>query len=92
MKKEKLIKEFFNRLSEVLEEQFEKGELCKCGKRLPCRSKALVLNAYANIIFRDILEVVLTDKKEEDRVWACRPCNTNKDNLNIEDFKKGDIF
>ena len=40
--------EFFNRLAEILEEEFPKGD--------PCRGKALVLNAYANIIFRDILK------------------------------------
>ena len=43
--------QFFNELSEVLEKEFPKGERCSCGKKLPCRSKALVLNAYANLFF-----------------------------------------
>lgn len=57
MKNQKQIEEeFFNKLAEVLEEEFPKGELCQCGKRLPCRSRALVLNSYANLFFREFLE------------------------------------
>ena len=49
--------EFFNRLAEILEEHFPKGEKCSyCGNKLPCRSKALVLNSYANIIFKELLQ------------------------------------
>ena len=50
MKKEE---EFFHRLSNILEEQFPKGEKCQCGRKLPCRSKALVLSAYANIFYNE---------------------------------------
>ena len=42
---------FFRELEEKLEEIFTKGEICECGKRLPCRSKALTFNAYANMYF-----------------------------------------
>ena len=55
-KTDKLEKEFFNQLADKLEEFFEKGELCKCGKRLPCRSKALAFNAFANLIFRNLIK------------------------------------
>ncbi len=48
--------EFFNKLYEVFEEMFPKGEKCKCGKKLPCRSKALVLNTYANLFFKEMKE------------------------------------
>jgi len=44
--------EFFNELSDKLEDLFIKGEKCQCGNRLHCRSKALVLNAYANLLFQ----------------------------------------
>jgi len=62
-------KKYFNLLAERLEELFEKGEKCKCGKRLPCRSKALALNAWANIYHTDriketrqeILKIVIED-------------------------------
>ena len=54
--------EFFNKLAEVLEEYFPKGEKCQCGKRLPCRSKALVLNAYANIYFREAIKILKEEK------------------------------
>jgi len=47
-------KKYFNQLAEKLEELFPKGEQCECGKRLPCRSKALAFNAYANIFHDDL--------------------------------------
>ena len=47
---------FFNQLAEKLEEIFPKGEKCECGKKLPCRSKALTFNAYANIYHEKILK------------------------------------
>lgn len=55
MKNPNTQKEYFDKLVEVLEKQFPKGEKCQCGKRLPCRSRALVLNAYANIYLKEIL-------------------------------------
>jgi len=51
MKKDK---EFFDKLAEVLEREFIKGEKCSCGRKLPCRSKAIVLNAFANLFFREL--------------------------------------
>ena len=57
--------QFFDELSEVLEKEFPKGERCSCGKRLPCRSKALVLNAYANIIFKDCIKEFLLEMLDE---------------------------
>jgi len=63
MDKEKIKKEFFNELAEKLEDLFEKGELCSCGKKLPCRSKALSFNAYANIIFEKKLQEI--EKKNQ---------------------------
>jgi hypothetical protein len=51
--KEEIKEEFFNKLVEILEEQFPKGEKCQCGEKLPCRSKALVLNAYSNLYFKE---------------------------------------
>lgn len=59
-------KEFFNKLAEKLEELFPKTnqdhpeELSKGN-----RTTALVLNAFANIIFRDILQKVLASQKSE---------------------------
>ena len=49
-------KDFFNKLAEKLEELFPKGERCQCGKKLPCRSKALAFNAFANIYLRTALQ------------------------------------
>jgi hypothetical protein len=51
-----LEEQFFDNLKEILEEQFPKGERCQCGRKLPCRSKAIVLNAYANLLFRKLKE------------------------------------
>ena len=62
MKKE----EFYNKLAERLEEFFPKGEKCECGKKLPCRGKALVLNGYANIYLKEAIEKA---KKEENDAW-----------------------
>jgi len=42
-------KQFFNKLSKQLDKFFPKG---KCAER----DKALVLNAYANIVFREMLK------------------------------------
>ena len=46
---------FFNKLAEKLEELYPKGEVI--GKSNP-RSRALVFNAYANLIFREILDKI----------------------------------
>jgi len=48
--------EFFNKLYEVFEEMFPKGEKCKCGKKLSCRIRALMLNTYANLFFIEMKE------------------------------------
>ena len=47
---------YFDKLANELEKLFSKGEKCKCGKRLPCRSKALAFNAWANIYHEDLLK------------------------------------
>ena len=52
---DKYNEEFFNELAKELERVFPKGEKCSCGKRLPCRSGALVFNSMANIIFHRLL-------------------------------------
>ena len=49
-------KEFFNKLADKLEELFPKGEKCQCGRKKDARSKALVFNAWANIVFRELWE------------------------------------
>lgn len=70
-------KEFFRKLADKLEELFEKGELCQCGKKLPCRSKVLSFNAYANIFLKEALtkqkddtvrmiDVILEEYHQED--------------------------
>lgn len=53
--KQKLKQEFFNRLREELERIYPKGEKKEEMKESP-RSRALVFNASANIIFRDIID------------------------------------
>jgi len=58
-----MTQEFQTRLAEELETLFPKGERCECGKRLRGRSRALVFNSYANIIFRELLERVKVDEK-----------------------------
>lgn len=55
MTNKSLEQEFFNRLAEKLEELFPKGE---CKERGP----ALVLNAEANVIFRDILSRLVLEE------------------------------
>ncbi len=56
MKDQDIIKEFFNKLAEELEEDFEKGERCQCGSKLPCRGKALAFNGMANVFLREALK------------------------------------
>ena len=46
MTEEEIIKEFFEKLAEVLEKEFPKGE---CQER----SQALVLNAMANVFLKE---------------------------------------
>ncbi len=68
MNKEKnmtIEEEFFNKLYYVLEKKFPKGEKCECGKKLPCRSKAIVLNAYANIFFKEMKEKWQSELRKE---------------------------
>ncbi len=67
---EEFEKEFFSRLADRLEELFPKTnqdhpEIPSEGNRLT----ALVLNAFANLIFRDILKKVVTDL---DSLWRER--------------------
>ena len=53
---DKYNKEFFDELAEELEKDFPKGEKCPyCGNKAFARSRALLFNAYANIIFRQLL-------------------------------------
>ena len=52
---QKAEEEFFQKLAEELEDLFPKGELCECGERLPCRSKALAFNGMANVFCREAL-------------------------------------
>ena len=65
-KKQNWEEEFFNRLANELERLFPKTnqdnpeELSKGN-----RTTALVLNAFANIIFKDVLDKALAQQKEE---------------------------
>ena len=68
---------FFNKLAEKLEEIFEKGERCECGKKLPCRSKALSFNAFANIFADEMIKELqeLKIEKKADTRERCAKCN-----------------
>lgn len=66
----KLEEKFFNKLAKILEKEFPKYEECQCGKRLPCRSRALVLNAYANIFFKELKQKWWEELKE----FLCEEC------------------
>ena len=55
--REKVEKDFFDKLTNILDEQFPKGE-CKE------RGKVLVLNAYANIYLREALSFFKQQMKE----------------------------
>lgn len=55
---EKIEKEFFNKLAEVLEKYFPKGE---CQER----SAALVLNAMANVFLKEALASIAEEAKKE---------------------------
>lgn len=50
--KEKIEEEFFSKLAEVLEKQFPKRACAE-------RSQALVLNAFANLFFKESLEKII---------------------------------
>ena len=52
--RETTFQEFFNKLADKLEELFPKGEKCQCGRKKDARSKALVFNAWANIVFKEL--------------------------------------
>ena len=52
--RETTFQEFFNKLVDKLEELFPKDEKCQCGRKKDARSKALVLNAWANMAFREL--------------------------------------
>ena len=56
--REKVEKDFFDKLTNILDEQFPKGE-CKE------RGKALVLNAYANIYLKEALSLFKQQMKEK---------------------------
>ena len=58
-------KKFFEQLSEQLEELFPKGEKCERGKKLPCRSKAILFNAYANLYLKELLTEMKTKGRRE---------------------------
>ena len=57
--------EFFNKLYEVFDVGFPKGEKCKCGKKLSCRIRALMLNTYANLFFIEMKEKWFIEMKEK---------------------------
>jgi len=88
MTKKELKKEYFDKLCKVLEEEFEKGEKCQCGRKLPCRSKALVLNSYANIYLLEALKsqnqdllkkcIVAIDKARQDMLELDNETQNNK--------------
>ena len=70
--KKKLLKEYFDKLADVVDEQFPKG---KCEQR----GEALVLNAQANIFAEDLLnEFELKVKKISERVFTLHDANLNK--------------
>ncbi len=79
MSKETLKKEFWDKLVEVLEKEFPKGERCKCDKKLPCRSKALVLNSYAYIYLEDALERIETNSWANEAVKEIKEWNENQE-------------
>ena len=81
MTNEEIIKEFFNKLADKLEEHFEKGELCQCGKRLPCRSKALSFNAYANLYLKEALASQMQELRENIKAIPCGGCEDYRDDL-----------
>ena len=68
MFKKNFEKEFFDKLAEKLEELFPKTNIDN--PEVPSkgnRTTALVFNAYANIIFREMLERVIESTKKEMR-------------------------
>ena len=44
---------YWPELLAIFEEHFEKGEKCQCGRKLPCRSKAIVMIAKVEILLRN---------------------------------------
>lgn len=76
MKQEKIEQEFFDKLAEKLEKIFPKNEKCQCGKRLSYRSKAILFNTYANIIFREIVKKhKIPELTEEEIKKEMKPIN-----------------
>lgn len=75
-------KRFFTRMAKVLDEQFPKGEKCKCGDRLRARSHALVLNAWANIYAKDSVNSERQAATEEEREsWINQPANEHDERI-----------
>ena len=75
-------KEFFDELAEVLEKQFPKKQ-CKE------RSNDLVLNAFANIIFRKKTKELLEGLKEQEHYLAgtnanCEDCKNEEKHKQIK--------
>ena len=78
------IKKIEEELVEKLEELFPKGERCGCGKRLPCRSRALVFNAYAVMAIRELVKQVVESVPVEEKglfdskFWEDEPMEEGK--------------
>lgn len=71
LEKETVNQEFFDRLSDKLEELFPKGQ-CKE------RSKALVLNAFANIIAKDLIDKATLTERERIKKVITNDLFTNR--------------
>ena len=91
--------EFFNKLYEVLEKEFPKGEKCKCGKKLSCRIRALMLNTYANLFFiemkekwqEELIEKIKKIEKYDDLV-ECENLVKYEDLINEKNRKVGELI
>ena len=66
------LKKIENEMAEKLEELFPKGERGSCGERLPCRSRALVFNAYAVMAIRKAIKQVVESVPVEKSFKYCQ--------------------
>jgi len=91
--------EFFNKLYEVFDVGFPKGEKCKCGKKLSCRIRALMLNTYANLFFiemkekwqEELIEKIKKIEKYDDLV-ECENLVKYEDLINEKNKKIGELI
>ena len=44
---------YWPELLAIFEEHFKKGEKCECGRKLPCRSKAIMMLARIELLLRE---------------------------------------